>query len=197
MAQAWVTGSTSDIGRSICSSLQEKGYVIVRGDSTNCDLRNEQSARSFVENLQEIPRVVVCCAGGNKTKTKRRPANDNCIHMSQEDLLEIFNKNMFTVLNTCRAIIPKMQSGKIILIGSNIVGHPRKNGEIAMYAMAKAAVHEYTLHLARALPRLKINCVAPDGTTTPEEVAKAVCYFSESEATGQILRLHTGVPWVN
>jgi NAD(P)-dependent dehydrogenase (short-subunit alcohol dehydrogenase family) len=192
---AIVTGGSSKIGTSIISRL-EKAYKVFNPSSAECDLRREWKIQEYSK-LVPVPDVLVCCAGGNKTVNNMRPKRDDCLGMDHSDLLEIFERNMFSVINTCRVFVPRMDSGSVIFIGSNIVGHPRENGEIAMYSMAKAAVHEYTLHLARAFPNLNVNCVAPDGDAEENETAKLVSFLAESKITGQIIRLNDGCPWVN
>jgi NAD(P)-dependent dehydrogenase (short-subunit alcohol dehydrogenase family) len=74
----------------------------------------------------------------------------------------------------CREVVPEMierRSGRIVNIGSVAGLDGRAEG--AMYATAKAAVHEYTRCLAVQLRpyNVPVNCVAPGGTLTARFVA--------------------------
>ena len=79
------------------------------------------------------------------------------------------DRNLLSVILCCREVVPEMQAtklGRIVTIGSiaGCVGRP--TGSI--YAVAKAAVHEYTRCLAAQLrpDNIAVNCVAPGGTVT-------------------------------
>jgi 3-oxoacyl-[acyl-carrier protein] reductase len=112
------------------------------------------------------------------------------------------------------------KSGRIITIGSIAGLYGRPTGSI--YAVAKAAVHEYTRCLAAQLRpfNVPVNCVAPGGTVTerflriheidqdrlietgtldrygrPKEVAGVVGFLCREESafiSGQVIRVDGG-----
>jgi len=81
----------------------------------------------------------------------------------------VFDRNLYTAVLCCREVAPEMmqrKSGRIVTIGSVAGCFGRATGSI--YAVAKAAVHEYTRCLAEQLRpyNIPVNCVAPGGTVT-------------------------------
>jgi 3-oxoacyl-[acyl-carrier protein] reductase len=123
----------------------------------------------------------------------------------------------------CRAVARGMMArkrGRIITIGSIAGTFGRDDG--AIYAVAKAAVHEYTRCLAVQLRsyNVSVNCVAPGGTVTnrflviheidqgklveegtldrygrPHEVASVVAFLATDQGrfiSGQVIRVDGG-----
>ena len=134
-----------------------------------------------------------------------KPARNDCVFISVEDLRSVLDRNLLSCILTCREVAPEMmahRSGCIVTIGSIAGSIGRADG--AIYAVAKAAVHAYTRCLAAQLRpfNIPVNCVAPGGTLTarfaatgqakptvlekgealegygrPEDIARAVEYF--------------------
>jgi 3-oxoacyl-[acyl-carrier protein] reductase len=152
-----------------------------------------------------------------------RPATNDAVHVSLEDLRGVLDRNLLSCILVCRAVAPEMmsrRSGRIVTLGSVAGLSGRSEG--AIYATAKAAVHEYTRCLAHQLRpyNVPVNCVAPGGTLTarfratgqardavlekgealegygrPEDIARAVEYFvteAGRHVTGQVLRVDGG-----
>jgi 3-oxoacyl-[acyl-carrier protein] reductase len=173
--------------------------------------------------------ILVCCAGGDigagGTGVGRggRPEADDCLNIALADLQSVMDRNLLGTILCCRAVAPSMierRSGRIITIGSIAGCYGRPTGSI--YAVAKAAVHEYTRCLAAQLREhnIPVNCVAPGGTVTerflriheidqsrlveegtldrygrPHEVASVVGFLCTDAAgfiSGQVLRVDGG-----
>lgn len=119
--------------------------------------------------------LLVCCAGGDigaggtGVGQGGRPENDDCLSIALDDLKSVMDRNLLGTMLCCREVAPQMierKSGRIITIGSIAGCFGRPTGSI--YAVAKAAVHEWTRCLAVQLRphNIPVNCVAPGGTVT-------------------------------
>jgi NAD(P)-dependent dehydrogenase (short-subunit alcohol dehydrogenase family) len=190
---AVVTGSGSKITKAIIKSLENTYHIKkhkLRPES-GCyhgDLSNENHVKEFFDNFKKID-LLMCCAGGFRINDKR-PMPDDCLYISLEESHELFNRNFFTTFLCCKYAVPKMSpKSNIIIIGSAVVSKPRKNAEVGMYGCAKAAVHEYAIHLAKELEgKIRVNCIATDGHEI-DKITYAVQDIINSNNNGEIIRL--------
>ena len=159
-------------------------------------------------------------AGGTGVGRGGRPSPDDCIGIPVADIRAVLDRNLLSCILCCREVAQEMmarKSGRIITIGSIAGTFGREDG--AIYAVAKAAVHEYTRCLAVQLRpyNIPVNCVAPGGTVTnrflviqdiesaklveqgtldrygrPHEVASVVAFLTSDAGrfiSGQVIRV--------
>jgi len=162
-------------------------------------------------------------AGGTGVGRGGRPSPDDCIGIPLADIRVVMDRNLLSCILCCREVAPEMMAckhGRIITIGSIAGTFGRDDG--AIYAVAKAAVHEYTRCLAVQLRphNIPVNCIAPGGTVTnrflvihdidqeklieegtldrygrPQEIADAVAFLATEAGrfiSGQVIRVDGG-----
>lgn len=180
------------------------------------------------ERLGQIDILVNCAGGdvgsqGTGAPMAGKPEANDAIHISLQDLRAVLDRNLMTCILVCRQVAPEMMArgeGWIVNIGSiaGMAGSPYG----AIYATAKAGVHEYTRCLAALLRphNVHVNAIAPGDTVTPRfcasretegelmveggtlvrygqpiEIARAVAFLASeasSYITGQVLRVDGG-----
>jgi 3-oxoacyl-[acyl-carrier protein] reductase len=152
-----------------------------------------------------------------------KPERNDCVFIAVAEVRAVLDRNLLSCILSCREVAPEMmarRAGRIVTLGS--VAGLQGRAEGAIYATAKAAVHEYTRCLAAQLRPydVAVNCVAPGGTVTarftatgqadpevaakgdvlegygrPEDIARAVEFFvtdAGRHVSGQVLRVDGG-----
>ena len=196
------------------------------------DLTNEAVVQNIVDEIhKEFNQIdiLVNCAGGDigtagvKAPKAGKPEFNDAIAVPAKDIENILNRNLMTCILCCRAVAPEMierKQGWIVNMGS--ISGAAGFDESVIYAVSKAAVHEYTRCLAAQTRRhnIYVNALAPGPITSPRflvsrtveeemmveegtlirygqtvEVAKAVEFLvseASSYISGQILRVDGG-----
>jgi 3-oxoacyl-[acyl-carrier protein] reductase len=131
------------------------------------------------EELGQIDILVNCAGGDIGTRgtggpNAGKPAGNDALHISVEDIRTVLDRNLMTCILCCRAAATDMierRAGWIVNIGS-IAGLTGNETE-AIYSTAKAGVHEYSRCLAALLRphNVRVNVVAPGPTVTPRFLA--------------------------
>lgn len=129
-------------------------------------------------------------AQGVLGKNAGKPLVNDAIFIPLEDVRVILDRNIMTCILCCREVVPEMiqrKTGWIVNIGSvsGLGGHPDE----AIYASAKAAVHEYTRCLAAFVRQYNIraNAIAPGLIIVPRIVAQGRAK-STTEITDETLK---------
>lgn len=147
-------------------------YVV--GDLTD-EKHVSELQRSVLEQHGPVE-ILICCAGGNigshgvdAGANGGKPNQDDCLNISLDDYRSVMDRNLTTTVLTCKHFVPEMQkakNGRVVIIGSVAGCSGRSKGSI--YAVSKAAVHEYARCLATQLrpDNITVNVVAPGGTLT-------------------------------
>ncbi|MGE3270797.1 MAG: SDR family NAD(P)-dependent oxidoreductase [Chloroflexota bacterium] len=113
-------------------------------------------------------------AGGTMSAGGGKPDPNDAVFIPLEDVRAVIDRNLLSCILACKAVVPGMMERKrgwIVNFGS--IGGLAGRAEGAIYATAKAAVHEYTRCLAAQLRpyNIPVNCIAPGGTVTPRFLA--------------------------
>ncbi|MCK9992413.1 MAG: 2,3-dihydroxy-2,3-dihydro-p-cumate dehydrogenase [Alphaproteobacteria bacterium] len=185
---AIVTGAAQGIGRAIAERLAAEGANLMLADANGDvlkkavdivagagkvdiithvgDLAQEDVVNAMVDaTLKRWGKVdiLVNNAGGGVIK----PFLDH----TPETLRLTIDRNLWTAIWCCRAVLPHMKAakyGRIVSIGADSV----RNGlwDHAAYNAAKGGVHGLTAGLARefALDGITVNAVAPCAVATPQ-----------------------------
>jgi|688.fasta_scaffold115190_3 NAD(P)-dependent dehydrogenase (short-subunit alcohol dehydrogenase family) len=195
---AFITGAGSSISKSIVDYFSQaycfqKHKLTEESGFFHGNLADDSMYRELVLKLPKLD-LMICCSGGVKG-LNQKPFPDNCTDIATEDARAIFDRNFFSVFLTCKNLIKKMNPlSNIIIVGSAVVSKPRFGGDVAIYSCAKAAIHEYTIHLANQMntlhpdQKIKVNCIATDGKSLPK-INIGIKSVIESEVNGQIIRL--------
>ena len=150
----------------------------VHGDLTD-EVRVEQLVSQIRERFSRIDILVNCAGGdigveGTMGPNAGKPANNDAVSVSVADLRRVLDRNLITCILPCKSVAPEMmtrRSGRIVNIGSvsGLVGRATE----AIYATAKAAVHEYTRCLAAQMRpyNVYVNAIAPGPIVTPRFLA--------------------------
>ncbi len=186
-----ITGAVGNLGRAVAGRVQAQGGKTVLVDRSSDRLREayadlKGSAQHWLAgdiDMTDAKAVSAMAAEAHK-RFGRLDGLVNTIGgfrggkpVHETDLAEwdfLYDINVRTTLNACRAVIPymlKAQSGRIINIASRNAFQGSPN--YAAYSAAKTAVLRLTESLAGELKTrgVNVNCVVPGTIDTPQNRA--------------------------
>lgn len=220
---ALITGGTRGIGRATAIELIKRGYITAISYS-----KSEEEAKYLSEEYNIIPFQADFREKDAPYKlieevTKKLGQIDLLVNnagisiinifqcLTDEEIRDIYNVNLFGTIETTRAVISQMisrHSGCIVNV-SSIWGEVGASCEVD-YSVTKGAVIAFTKALAKEVgpSGIRVNCVSPGvidtdmnshlseedmkelAEETPlcrigraEEVAKTICYLASDDAS--------------
>ncbi len=175
-----VTGAAGNLGRAVAEAFSGQGANLVlidlkgRGDEKGlfvaANLLDQKSVDAAVEQAAaRFGRIDVLCniAGGFRMGTPVHETPD-------ADWNFLLDLNARTVLNTARAVVPRMLAaggGRIVNVGA--FAAQKGAAQMAAYTASKAVVIRLTEAMAAELREkgINVNCVLPTVIDTPENRA--------------------------
>ncbi len=178
-----LTGASGNLGRAVAAAFAERGASLVLIDRragkesddehrlfVAADLLDPASVEAAVEKaIGHFRRIDVLCniAGGFRMGS---PVHET----SAEDWNFLLDLNARTVLNTARAVVPRMLAaggGRIVNVGAYAA--QKGAAQMGAYVASKSAVIRLTETMAAELRtrNINVNCVLPTIIDTPENRA--------------------------
>ncbi len=169
--------------------------LAVHGDLTDEAVVKEMAA-TIRRELGPIDILVNCAGGdigaaGTSAPLAGKPPQNNAVFIALEDIRTVLDRNLMTCILCSREVAPEMMErkvGHIVSIGSVAGLMGAENS--AIYATAKAAVHEYTRCLADMLRPYNVtaNVIAPGDIETPRFLASRVVDEAMRTEGGTLVR---------
>ncbi|MCZ8519563.1 SDR family oxidoreductase [Paenibacillus mucilaginosus] len=183
---AIITGGDSGIGRAVAYLFAREG-----ADITIVYLNEHADASETQERIRQLGRSCLTIAGDIGDENFCRQAveitlsrfgrvdilinnageliyEDHLTSLTSEQLLRIFQTNVFSCFYFAKAVLPHLKPGSTIINTSSVAadsGYPA----MASYSATKGAINALTRSLAVSLAErgIRVNAVAPGRTWTP------------------------------
>jgi NAD(P)-dependent dehydrogenase (short-subunit alcohol dehydrogenase family) len=184
---ALITGGDSGIGRAVAIAFAREGADVVisylpeeEEDAAETRRWVEQAGRTAVAIPGDIQHEPHCAALIDRVFAERgrldilvnnaayQRTHDTIEQFSTEELDRTFRTNVYAMFWLCRAALPRMSPGSVILNTASIQAFdPSPN--LLLYASTKAAIVNFTKALSQsAMERgVRVNAVAPGPVWTP------------------------------
>lgn len=239
---ALITGANKGIGFETARQLGQQGITVLLGSRNKengekaaatlraegidahavpLDVTNEadiSAARSFISDKYGRLDILINNAGIIQGEEFFVNSSRS---ISQKDLHDTFNTNLFSVVNITQNLLPlieKSEAGRIVnlssILGSLTLhassGSPIAAAKSVAYNASKAALNAYTIHLADALKdtKIKVNSAHPGWVKTemgsdaaPMEIVEgaktsvALATIGEDGPNGRYIHLGEELPW--
>jgi Dehydrogenases with different specificities (related to short-chain alcohol dehydrogenases) len=185
-ATAIVTGGDSGIGRAVALAFaRERADVVI---SYLCEDHDAEESASWVEKAGRASVLIpgdigdeghceaiideTCRQFGKLDILVNNAAyqmpHDRIEQWSSEQFEYTFRTNLFSMFYLCKAAIPRMKPGGVIINTASIQAY-QPSGELLDYAATKAAIVAFTKALAKLAMEsgVRVNAVAPGPVWTP------------------------------
>lgn len=235
---ALITGGDSGIGRAVAVHFAREGaniaivYLEEQEDAQETKKMVEEEGRSCVLLQGDIKDPEFCKTLVSQTieeykkidilvnNAAKQFPQDSIEAISQEQLTETFETNIFSMFQITKEVVPHLKEGAHILNTTSVTGF-RGSGHLLDYSSTKGAITSFTRSLAKNLAKKKIyvNAIAPGpiwtplipstfdkvsefGSDTPlgragqpSEVAPAYVFLASEDSsyiTGQVIHINGG-----
>ncbi len=170
MKYVLVTGAYGGMGKAVVKQLKEKGFFVFALDKTvgekedsvypiRVDLTSEDSvisAKNIVSQITDELYAVLHFAGVYSL--------DSLVEMEEEDFINAFNVNFFSVYRVNKTFMPLLKEGSRILITTSELAPLDPLPFTGIYALTKSVLDKYAYSLRMEVQLLGIKvCVLRPG----------------------------------
>jgi NAD(P)-dependent dehydrogenase (short-subunit alcohol dehydrogenase family) len=184
---ALITGGDSGIGRAVAIAYAREGADVVlsylpeeEGDAADTrgwvekagrkaltiagDIQDERRCASLIERaFEEFGRLDILVNNAAFQRT-----HENIDEVTTEELDQTFRTNVYAMFWLCRAALPRMKAGSVIINTASIQAF-KPSPTLLAYAATKAAIVNFTKALSEmAMEKgVRVNAIAPGPVWTP------------------------------
>ena len=166
-----LTGAAGGMGSAVRTLLEEKGYCVWSLDIAECDIpRYIRTDITSSESVEAAARQIASQAGKLDAVVHTAGIYDmnSLVEMPEEELLRIFNVNLFGMYRVNKALLPLLNpNSRIIMVSSELAPlDPLPfNG---IYGITKSAIEKYAYSLRMELQLLghKVSVIRPGAVKT-------------------------------
>ena len=184
---ALITGGDSGIGRAIAIAYAREGADVVLSYLPE----EEEDAKDTQQWVTKAGRKALCMAGDIRDEQQCRQlidrtfdqfgkldilinnaafqmTHDNIEEFSTEEFDRTFKTNVYAMFWLCKAAVPRMKPGSVILNTASIQSYDPSPNLLA-YASTKGAIVNFTKGLSKMASKqgIRVNAVAPGPVWTP------------------------------
>jgi NAD(P)-dependent dehydrogenase (short-subunit alcohol dehydrogenase family) len=185
---ALITGGDSGIGRSVAVHMAREGADIaivyleehddaaetkryVEAEGRRCltlagDVAKEEFCREAVDKtVEKLGRLDILVNNAAEQHVKNP---ENALDISQQQLQQTFQTNIFGYFYMAKAAVEHMKEGSAIVNTASVTAY-KGNEELLDYSATKGAIVAFTRSLSQALAEknIRVNAVAPGPIWTP------------------------------
>ncbi len=167
-----LTGAAGGMGKAIRTLLEQKGYRVWAldiSDAGGCDFirtditdeKSVQSAFSVIRDRSTRIDAIIHTAGIYKM--------DSLVEMPEEEVLNIFNVNLFGIMRVNRIFLPILNPHSRIMMVSSELAPLDPLPFTGIYAITKSAIEKYAYSLRMELQLLghTVSVIRPGAVKTP------------------------------